>query len=161
MAKRRRNYKREYARRKQLARERGLSLSQARGHPKTGERSVSEMRRKRYFARTCKEEAARRAIRRMTRGESMSRAARAEGISPSTVKRYGMEHGLLEHVPHEEARRFAPSYRAPIWRIRPNSSTAVPTLARAALAPGPAAGRGPRGPAASGSGASPVHRARG
>src|SRR5215211_2707787 len=120
MAKRRRNHKREYARRKQLARERGLSLSQARGHPKKGERSVSEMKRKGYFARTRKEEAARRAIRRMTRGESMSRAARAEGISPSTVKRYGMEHGLLEHVPHGEARRFAPSYRvgrAPRFRI--------------------------------------------
>jgi hypothetical protein len=120
MAKRKRNYEREYARRKQLARERGLSLSQARGHPKKGERSVSEMKRKRYFPRTRKEEAARRAIRRMTRGESMSRAARAEGISPSTVKRYGMEHGLLEHVPHEEARRFAPSYRvsrAPRFRL--------------------------------------------
>lgn len=111
MAKRKRDYKQEYARRKQLARERGLSTSQARGHPRKGERSVSEMKRKRYFPRTRKEEAARRAIRRMTRGESMSRAARAEGISPSTVKRYGTEHGLLEHVPSEEARRFAPSYR--------------------------------------------------
>src|SRR3954464_11560790 len=111
MAKRKRNHKQEYARRKQLARERGLSISQARGHPQKGERSVSDMKTKRYFPRTRKEKSARRAIRRMTRGESMSRAAQAEGISPSTVKRYGMEHGLLEHVPHEEARRFVPSYR--------------------------------------------------
>lgn len=55
-------------------------------------------------------------------GISMNRAAERVGISRSAVKRYGKEHGLLEHVPYEEARRFAPSYRpAPtpsMWFIR-------------------------------------------
>jgi hypothetical protein len=100
-----------HRRRRERGIARGLSPSQAGGHPKKGELSVSELKRKGYLPKSRKEEPARRAIRRMARGESMTRAARAEGIHPSTVKRYGMEHGLLEHVPHEEARRFAPSYR--------------------------------------------------
>jgi hypothetical protein len=95
-----RDYAAEYAARKARGLARGLTIAQARGHPATGT-GIAALRRagfittigggpdatlQRYY----------RVVDRLAQGERLSRAARAEHISPATVKRYNAERGLYQ-----------------------------------------------------------------
>jgi hypothetical protein len=95
---RKRDFQAEYTRRKALAAERGLSLSQARGHPRRGETGIAALKRlgtllpgrdrtlEQYYAVVAdlREE-----------GWSLRQAAAVEDISPRTVWRLNAEHGLI------------------------------------------------------------------
>lgn len=94
-----RDFTAEYARRKVAGAERGISLRQARGHPRTGEASVASLRRsgaigagrgrdrtlERYY----------RVVGRLAKGESLRRATRAEQISSRTINRLNDERVLF------------------------------------------------------------------
>jgi hypothetical protein len=98
MARRVRNYRAEYARRNAFAAERGLSRSQARGHPRRGETGIAALKRlgtilpgrdrtlEQYYAVVAdlREE-----------GWSLRQAAAVEDISPRAVWRLNAEHGLI------------------------------------------------------------------
>jgi hypothetical protein len=98
MARRVRNYRREYSRRKALAAERGLSLSQARGHPRRGETGIVALKRlgallsgrdlttEKYYA----------VVADLQEGWSLRQAAAVEDISPRTVWRLNQERGLIK-----------------------------------------------------------------
>ena len=73
-----RNYKAEYARRKARGLAKGLSLSQVRGHPKTGEAFLSG----KPLPKTTPSEISV-AIKLMNSGSSMTASAKEAGISPS------------------------------------------------------------------------------
>ena len=84
-----RDYKAEYARRKARGLAKGLSLSQVRGHPKTGEAFVSRKRPAKVTPP--KIEAA---IKLMNSGRSMTASAKEAGTSPSRFAWYLNEMGL-------------------------------------------------------------------
>ncbi len=88
-----RDYKVEYARRIARAEELGLSRSQARGHPRSGEAPVSRLKGTRQLRETQNTTLERflRAAGRVVSGEPLTWAARAEHISPETVKRINAE----------------------------------------------------------------------
>ncbi len=88
-----RDYRAEYARRIARAEELGLSRSQARGHPRSGEAAVSNLKRSGQVSETPNTTLERfyRAARRVVSGEPLGRAARAEHISPETVRRINAE----------------------------------------------------------------------
>lgn len=90
---RKRDYKREYDRRMARAEELGLSRSQARGHPRAGEASLSKLKTSGQLkeAPSTTLERFLRAARRVVSGESLTRAARAEHISPETIRRINAE----------------------------------------------------------------------
>lgn len=85
----RRNYRAEYARRKALAKVRGLSSSQARGHPKAGESGVSSKASSPRWTRILEN-----AVRFLRGGETLSRAAERAGVSPERVRAYVAQTGL-------------------------------------------------------------------
>jgi hypothetical protein len=102
MATRTRDYKAEYARRKALAAARGLSVSQARGHPRAqaGEVGVRALKRGGTVA-TSKETTLGkfyRAVAELARGRPLRQAAMGAGISPSTVRRLNRERRLFQPV---------------------------------------------------------------
>ena len=99
-----RDYAAEYARRIQLARERGLSTPQARGHARSGETTVSRLKEQfglssRTDATQRKVAAALREYERQPAGKkSLTRAAKAHSISPATVKRHAIAAGRIQPV---------------------------------------------------------------
>jgi hypothetical protein len=101
-----RDYAAEYARRIQLARERGLSTPQARGHARSGETAVSRL--KEQFGLTSRTDATQRKVaaalreyeRQPAGKKSLTRAAKAHGISPATVKKHAIAAGRIQPVYH-------------------------------------------------------------
>jgi hypothetical protein len=88
-----RNHAAEYARRKQLGLESGLTLSQARGHSRAGEKPVSS---KATIARYDKQlEEGVKAIR---KGKSLSAAAHELRVSPEKLRRYIRTADIAEKV---------------------------------------------------------------
>ena len=89
MAKKR-NYKAEYARRRTKALARGLSVSQARGHAKVGERPS--------HGPPCQieDERLQVALRMLRREKNFEAAAKAARISPERLRRGAIERGLIE-----------------------------------------------------------------
>jgi hypothetical protein len=83
MAKRKRIYHLEYMRRLERAQKRGLSKSQARGHPKAGEKSISA--KARVALRDARLQQGLRALR---KGESLADAARSAGLSPERLRKF-------------------------------------------------------------------------
>jgi hypothetical protein len=87
-----RNFAEEYAARKRRGLARGLTLPQLRGHASKSEPSVSVLRTSGLIGGDSKAEALLRrkyaAVARMRLGESLSSAAKAKGISPSTLRRF-------------------------------------------------------------------------
>jgi hypothetical protein len=95
-----RDFAAEYALRRARAAARGLSIAQARGHAPAGRGILSlrraglittigggpEPTRLKYY----------RVADRLARGESLTRAARAEGTTPRTVKRYNVTGRLFQ-----------------------------------------------------------------
>jgi len=89
MARKQRDYKAEYRRRIERGMARGLSRSQARGHPRPGEAAVQS---KRTIPK--QSEALNQAVRMMHGGSSQKAAAKAAGISDTTLRRYIYGHNL-------------------------------------------------------------------
>lgn len=83
---RKRDYKKAYARRLELAERRGLSRSQARGHPKKGEAYASGKVRPAVIDSVLE-----RGLKRLRQGESVSSAARAVGVSRERLSAYAKE----------------------------------------------------------------------
>lgn len=90
---RQRDYQAEYARRIASGAKRGLSRSQARGHPKAKERAasagVSSAPRKRPI-----DPALEVAVLAMNQGESLTRAAKDIHVSPERLRRYLISNNL-------------------------------------------------------------------
>jgi hypothetical protein len=83
MAKRKRNYRLEYLHRLERARKRGLSKSQARGHPKAGETSISAKARA-----ALRDARLQQGLRALRKGESLADAARSAGLSPERLRKF-------------------------------------------------------------------------
>ncbi|MDR5726521.1 MAG: hypothetical protein RB191_03530 [Terriglobia bacterium] len=89
MARKKRDYRSEYKRRLQRAAKRGLSKSQARGHPRTGERSLSAK------AMAALEDARlQQGLRALRKGDSVAGAARSAGLSPERLRKYITDHKI-------------------------------------------------------------------
>lgn len=83
MTKRKRDYKAEYARRIAKGKERGLSLSQARGHPKATEKAVAPKKRK-----PIPEDKLQVALSALAKGDSLSQSARTARLTPEKLRNY-------------------------------------------------------------------------
>lgn len=97
MASGKRNYKAEYQRRIQLAKQRGLSTAQARGHARNNEVKVSELKRSGVIDNTRRSTMERfyQAIKGIASGNSLSKAAKDAHISPATIKKLDAERRIL------------------------------------------------------------------
>ncbi|SFF03453.1 hypothetical protein [Nitrosomonas sp. Nm166] len=97
MSTKKRDYKAEYQRRRQLAQERGLSIAQARGHARISEAKVSELKRSGVIGSTRKNTLERfyQAIKGVSFGKSLSRAAKDARISVTTIKKLDSDRGIL------------------------------------------------------------------
>jgi hypothetical protein len=116
MRRRPRNYHAEYLRRKALGVERGLTLRQARGHPRLGEPSVRTLRQgghlpdgrdpalTRYF----------RVVARLAKGEPLRTAIPAEHISLATVHRLNEERVLFGYT-YRTGKRGQPNVFNGLW----------------------------------------------
>jgi len=89
MARKTRDYRLEYRRRLERAGRRGLSKSQARGHPKAGEQSIRAKARARL--RDARLQQGLRAIR---KGGSLAEASRSAGLSPERLRKYLTDHKI-------------------------------------------------------------------
>jgi hypothetical protein len=89
MAKRIRDYHKEYQRRLLRAVMRGLSKSQARGHPRAGEQSVSAK------AKAALEDARlQQGLRALRKGDTLAGAARSAGLSSERLRKYITDHKI-------------------------------------------------------------------
>src|SRR5689334_6966327 len=116
MASRPRNYQEEYRRRKTLGVERGLTLRQARGHPRLGEPSIRALRQGgplpndrdpaliRYY----------RVVARLAKGEPLRSAIPAEHISPALVHRINEERVLFGFT-YRTGKRGRPNVFNGLW----------------------------------------------
>jgi hypothetical protein len=116
MTRRPRNYHAEYLRRKTLGVERGLTLRQARGHPRLGEPTVRMLRQGgqlpgdrdpalvRYF----------RVVARLAKGEPLRTAIPAEHISPALVHRINEERVLFGYS-YRTGKRGQPNVFNGLW----------------------------------------------
>src|SRR5262245_55424909 len=94
-----RDYRAEYQARKAQGQVRGLSVAQARGHPRKGETAIVALRRAGLIGGSSGQDRALQAyyrvVKRLARGESLGKAARAEGTTPRTVNRLNDERVLF------------------------------------------------------------------
>jgi hypothetical protein len=103
-----RNYVAEYARRVARAITKGLSRSQARGHPKASEASVNPKRP----PRPIEDERLQIAFRVLRQEKSLSAAAKAAKVSPERLRRYASDKNIIERkgrrwsVRHDLPRRM-------------------------------------------------------
>jgi hypothetical protein len=116
MARHPRNYQVEYRRRTSLGAERGLTLRQARGHPRLGEPSIRSLRQggqlpgdrdpalTRYF----------RVVARLAKGEPLRTAIPAEHISPALVHRINEERVLFGYT-YRTGKRGQPNVFNGLW----------------------------------------------
>jgi hypothetical protein len=88
---RKRDYAAEYARRISRAATKGLSRSQARGHPKPGEASVSI----RKVPKPIADDRLQRALRTLRQEKSLSAAAKAARLSPERLRRLAQSKGAI------------------------------------------------------------------
>jgi len=89
MAKKNRNFKEEYFKRKQRGLAKGLSVSQARGHPKPLEQSASERTASRMYSKRLEA-----GIREIRRGTPLTKAAKIVGVSPELLRKYVHHAGI-------------------------------------------------------------------
>lgn len=87
----RRNYRAEYRRRKASAKARGLSASQARGHPKPGEKPVSTKASSPRWTRILEN-----GVRFLRSGDTLSNAAKRAGVSPERLRAYVDQTGIAK-----------------------------------------------------------------
>lgn len=86
-----RDYKAEYARRIKLGEKKGLSRSQARGHPKVGERHASPRREPPSYDRRLEH-----GLQLMRDGQTLAGAAHSIGVSPERLRHYLSRTGIVE-----------------------------------------------------------------
>lgn len=96
-----RDFKAEYQRRRQLAQERGLSIAQARGHARKDEEKISELKRSGAIGSSRQNTLERfyQAIKDISSGKSLSKAAKEARISPITIKKLNAERKILRRTP--------------------------------------------------------------
>jgi hypothetical protein len=96
-----RDFKAEYRRRRQLAQERGLSIAQARGHARKDEAKISDLKRSGVIGSSRQNTLERfyQAIKEVSSGKSLSKAAREARISPITIKKLDAERKILRRTP--------------------------------------------------------------
>lgn len=103
-----RNYAIEYARRIARAVVKGISRSQARGHPKPSEAAVSARRP----AKPIEDDRLQVALRSLRQEKSLTAAAREAKVSPERLRRYASEKSIIERrgrrwiVRHQLPRRM-------------------------------------------------------
>jgi hypothetical protein len=123
-----RDYAAEYAARKARGLARGLNLPQLRGHAPKSEQSVSALRAFGLIGGDSNAEALMRrkyaAIARMGHGESLSQAAKAEGIAPSTLRRFIKQSGAAQPIYY---RRGGKPTSVKGYRIEASGSTPILT----------------------------------
>jgi hypothetical protein len=108
VTKARRNYVAEYARRIARAVAKGLSRSQARGHPRPTEAIVASRR----LARPLEDDRLQLALKVLRQEKSLTTAAREAKVSPERLRRYATEKNIIERrgrrwiVRHELPRRM-------------------------------------------------------
>jgi hypothetical protein len=102
MSKATRNYAIEYARRVARAVAKGLSRSQARGHPKPTEAIVGSRR----SARPIEDDRLQLALKVLRQEKSLTAAAREAKISPERLRHYATDKNIIER-------------RGRRWRVRP------------------------------------------
>ena len=123
-----RDYAAEYAARKARGLARGLNLPQLRGHAPKAEQSVSALRASgliggdRKAATLLSKKYA--AVARMSRAESLSQAATAEGIAPSTLRRFIRQSGAAQPIYY---RRGGKPTSVMGYRIEASGSTPILT----------------------------------
>lgn len=108
--KRVRDYKAEYQRRKTRAAERGLSVSQARGHPKANEAGVFQTRRNSQSDRRLDI-----AVRELRKKRSLEKAAKEAKVSVERLRRHLAQSGVAEQrgkrwVVREDVPRWMPMF---------------------------------------------------
>ncbi len=105
MPRRTRNFAAEYARRIANATARGLSRSQARGHPKPAESSIRTGR----GGRPIEDTRVQLALKSLRQEKSLSAAAREARISTERLRRYALEKNLIE----KQGRRWSVRHDLP------------------------------------------------
>jgi len=105
MGRRKRDYKTEYARRIERGRAKGLSRSQARGHPRHHEPYLAEIAAARPWDPELEE-----GLKQIREGRTMTSAARSIGVAPERLRAYVTRTG----VARKEQRRWkiGPDFRA-------------------------------------------------
>lgn len=118
MPSKKRNYKAEYERRRQLGTERGLSIAQARGHARISESKISELKRSGVIDRTRKSTLERyyHAIKGIASGKSLSKASKDARISLGTIRKLDTERNTLHRLNNNK------------WEIK--SSASFPILTK-------------------------------
>jgi hypothetical protein len=105
VTKARRNYVAEYARRIARAVAKGLSRSQARGHPRPTEAIVASRR----LARPLEDDRLQLALKVLRQEKSLTTAAREAKVSPERLRRYATEKNIIER----QGRRWIVRQRLP------------------------------------------------
>jgi len=86
-----RDYKEEYRRRMELGKAKGLTPSQARGHPKAGETAASAKRPPKPIS----DERLQRALRALRQEKNLAKAAKSAGMSPERLRRAAINKGAI------------------------------------------------------------------
>lgn len=87
-SKRKRDYKDEYRRRVERSLAKGLTLSQARGHPKAGEKNIKK-------PRPIKDEAFQISLKALRSGKTLTEAAKEIRVSPERLRNQAKERGAI------------------------------------------------------------------